>query len=103
MNAFIKTLASCAFLGAAGGTIAAPVYFPDGQFNSGKGSWGEVGPLTSFSYPENGGSDGSGGVGNGYGVMNATNGQWGIWVNSNDNGTFLPLAPGLVAGNGYSF
>ena len=96
MNSFIKTLAFCALLGASGGASAAPVYFPDGQFDSGQGSWGTAGPA-GFSYPSSGGNPG------GYGVMNATSG-WGVWVNNNNNGSFIPLASlGLVAGNGYTF
>lgn len=34
--------------------------------------------------------------------MNASNGSWGVLV-SNNNGNYLPLPSGLVAGNGYSF
>ncbi len=35
--------------------------------------------------------------------MNATSG-WGVWVNNNNNGSFIPLTSlGLVAGNGYTF
>jgi hypothetical protein len=100
MNSMIRKLTLCVLLGASISAHAAFVPFPDGEFNAGQGTWGQVGPA-AFTYPATGGS--SGGANGGYGAINA-NGSWGIWVNNNDNGSFIPLASlGLVAGNGYTF
>jgi hypothetical protein len=97
MKTIIRKLTLCALLlGASTSAHAAFVPFPDGEFTAGKGTWGEAGPAP-FSYPA---SDGASG---GYGAINA-NGSWGIWVNNNNDGSFIPLASlGLVAGNGYTF
>jgi hypothetical protein len=99
MNSFIKTLAFCALLGASGGASATEVLMPNGDFSAGSTSWNQVGPITSFSYPSTGGNP------DGYGVMDATNGEWGIWVGNAD--AAIPLdgsvLPGVSAGNTYVF
>jgi hypothetical protein len=99
MNSLIKTLALCALLGASGGAIATEVPMPNGDFSAGATSWTENGPITDFDYPASGGNPG------GYGIMNATNGQWGIWVGNAD--AAIPLdgsvLPGISAGNTYVF
>jgi len=102
MKSIIKKSILCALLGAPVGAHAAFTPFPDGEFTSGQGTWAEVGPITDFTYPVSGGNPPV--SGGGYGVMDASNGQWGIWVSSNDNGSFLPLASlGLTAGKTYNF
>ena len=99
MNSLIKTLAFCALLGASGGANATEVLMPNGDFSAGATSWTQGGPITSFSYPDSGGNPG------GYGVMNATNGEWGIWVGNGD--AAIPLdgsvLAGISAGNTYVF
>ncbi len=61
----------------------------------GGAGWIPVGPI-SFSYPTTGGNP------SGYGVMDATNGQWGIWVSNSD--AHLTLAQlSLTAGATYNF
>jgi len=69
---------------------------PNGDFSAGATSWHEVGPITSFSYPASGGNTG------GYGVMNATNGEWGIWVGNADSAISI-ASLGLTAGQAYTF
>ncbi len=59
-------------------------------------SWTPVGPITEFSYPTTGGNPG------GYGVMDASNGQWGIWVANSDAVLTLEQLS-LTAGNTYNF
>jgi hypothetical protein len=96
MKTIIRNLVLCSTLFAPVWAQAALVLFPDGGFDSGKGTWGEAGPAI-FSYPVSDGNPG------GYGAMNA-NGAWGVLVSSNNDGSFIPLASlGLVAGNGYNF
>lgn len=96
MKAIIRKLTLCALLGASGSALATPVLMPNGDFSAGATSWQEVGPITSFSYPASGGNTG------GYGVMDATNGQWGIWVGNADSA--IPISSlGLTAGNTYVF
>ena len=96
MNSIIKKLAFCALLGASGSAIASPVPMPNGDFSDGGTSWHQVGPITGFSYPSSGGNP------DGYGVMDATNGQWGIWVGNGDAAISLSSL-GLTAGNNYTF
>ena len=76
--------------------MASEVLMPNGDFSAGGTSWAQVGPITSFTYPTTGGNPG------GYGVMNATNGQWGIWVGNGDAAISLSSL-GLTAGNTYTF
>ena len=76
--------------------MASEVLMPNGDFSAGSASWHQVGPITSFSYPTTGGNPG------GYGVMNATNGEWGIWVGNGDAAISLSSL-GLTAGNTYTF
>jgi hypothetical protein len=62
----------------------------------GGASWTAVGPLSGFSYPTTGGNPG------GYGIMDASNGQWGIWVANGDSPLTLAQLS-LTAGNTYNF
>lgn len=62
----------------------------------GGASWTQVGPITGFSYPTTGGNPG------GYGVMDASNGQWGIWVANSDAVLTLEQLS-LTAGKTYNF
>jgi len=96
MNSILKKLAFYALLGASGGAMASEVLMPNGDFSAGGTSWTQVGPITSFTYPTTGGNPG------GYGVMDATNGQWGIWVGNGDAAISLSSL-GLTAGNTYTF
>ncbi len=107
MNSFIKTLAFCALLGASGGASAAPVFIPndtDGQFTNGQGTWVVDASSATFTYPTEGGNVGAGTdpAPNGYGVMDANGGQWGIWIN-NGNSPVSLSSLGLVAGQTYTF
>ncbi len=107
MNSFIKTLALCAVLGSTMDAHAAPVFIPndtDGQFTNGQGTWVVDASSAVFSYPSEGGNAGVGTdpAPNGYGVMDANGGQWGIWINNGNSP--VSLAPlGLVAGQTYTF
>lgn len=96
MNSLIKKLAFCVLLGVSGSALASPVLMPNGDFSAGNTSWHEVGPITSFSYPDSGGNTG------GYGVMDASNGQWGIWVGNGDAAISM-TSLGLTAGQSYTF
>jgi hypothetical protein len=96
MNSIIQKLAFCVLLGASGSAIASPVLMPNGDFSAGATSWHQVGPITGFSYPTSGGNS------DGYGVMDATNGQWGIWVGNADSAISLSSL-GLSAGQTYTF
>ena len=58
--------------------------------------WERSGPLTGFTYPTSGGNPG------GFGVMNASNGEWGVFVSNNS--VILPLSGlSLTVGQTYSF
>lgn len=76
---------------------AEAVLFPDGDFESGQGSWVEVGDINpGWSYPATGGNPG------GYGVMDGSTSGWGIWVGGDV--TPISLASlGLTAGQTYTF
>ncbi|MEO5912990.1 MAG: hypothetical protein ABIS50_02075 [Luteolibacter sp.] len=92
----MKNLAFCALVGASGSAIAAPMLMPNGDFTAGGTSWAQVHGGISYSYPATGGNPG------GYGIMDATNGQWAIWVANGD--APIPLSSlGLVAGKTYTF
>lgn len=84
-------------MGASASAHAAEVLMPNGDFETpGGAQWTENGPITEFSYPTSGGNPG------GYGVMDATNGQWGVWVGNAD--AAIPLGDlGLTAGQTYTF
>jgi hypothetical protein len=75
MKSILRKLTLCALLGASTSVHAAEDLMPNGDFETpGGANWTENGPITGFSYPTTGGNPG------GYGVMDATNGEWGIWV-----------------------
>ncbi|MES2657290.1 MAG: hypothetical protein V4689_01670 [Verrucomicrobiota bacterium] len=96
MNLFVKNLAFCALAGVSGSAIAAPMLMPNGDFTAGGANWNQVSGGIAYSYPATGGNP------DGYGIMDATNGQWAIWVANND--APIPLASlGLEAGKTYVF
>lgn len=97
MKSMLRKLSLCALLGASTSAYAAEVLMPNGDFGTpGGAQWQEVGPITGFSYPTSGGNP------DGYGVMDATNGQWGIWVGNAD--AAIPIVDlGLTAGQTYTF
>jgi hypothetical protein len=97
MKSIIRKLTLCALLGASTSVHAAEVLMPNGDFETpGGASWTENGPITGFSYPTTGGNPG------GYGVMDATNGEWGVWVGNADSAIDL-ASLGLTAGETYNF
>ena len=97
MKTIFRKLALCALLGAPMSAHAAEALFTNGDFETpGGASWAVDASTTSFTYPTSGGNP------DGYGVMDANGGQWGIWIN--DNNSVAPLASlGLVAGETYVF
>lgn len=97
MRSFIRNSTLCAILGAAMGAHAAPVSMPNGTFTTPDGAlWAEVSGGITYNYPTTGGNPG------GYGVMDAVNGQWAIWVGNGDAAITL-ASLGLTAGNTYNF
>jgi hypothetical protein len=96
MRRIITTLAVLAMAGIANASNTTNL-FPNGDFESGgAGAWVEAGGPVNFSYPTQGGNP------NGYGIIDATPGGWGIWVGGAD--TPLSLSSlGLTAGQTYTF
>ncbi len=98
MKSAIKNLILCAMLGAAASALAAPVLFPNGDFETAGGaSWGISPVIGSFSFPASGGNPG------GYAEMGPSQpGGYAVLISNNDQP--YPLASlGLVAGNTYTF
>ena len=98
MKTIIRKLILCAtLLGASTSVHAAPVLFPNGDFDNGNASWTEVfgGGTTTYTYPDSGGNPG------GYGTMN-NSGGWGIWVGNGDAQITL-ASLNLTAGETYNF
>lgn len=99
MNPVIKNLAFCAVLGASGSALAAPVLFPNGDFETpGGADWGQsFGGNQVISYPASGGNSG------GYAsIVSNEPGGYAVLISNNDQP--YPLASlGLVAGNTYTF
>ena len=95
MKKIITSLTMAAMVGMAQAQTTNLV--PNGDFSAGgpTTNWVEVGPIT-FSYPATGGNPDN------YGVMDASGGGWGIWVNG--DATPLTLGSlGLTSGNTYTF
>ncbi len=98
MNTIIKNLALCATLGSAGSALAAPVLFPNGDFETAAGAqWGIAPAVGNFSFPAPGGNP------NGYAEMGSSQpGGFAVLISNNDAPS--PLASlGLVAGKAYNF
>ncbi|MEY3898762.1 MAG: hypothetical protein RLZZ214_4284 [Verrucomicrobiota bacterium] len=96
----MRKLTLCALLGAAMSAHAAPVLFPNGDFETAGGaSWGKspAPPTGNFLFPATGGNPG------GYGEMGNTQpGGYAVLISNNDQP--YPLSSlGLVAGNTYTF
>lgn len=100
MKTNIRKLTLCALLGAAMSAHAAPVLFPNGDFETAGGaSWGKspAPPTGNFLFPATGGNPG------GYGEMGDSQpGGYAVLISNNDQP--YPLSSlGLVAGNTYTF
>lgn len=100
MKSIIRKLTLCALLGAAMTAHAAPVLFPNGDFETAGGTdWGKspTPPTGNFLFPATGGNPG------GYGEMGDTQpGGYAVLISNNDQP--YPLSSlGLVAGNTYTF
>lgn len=82
------------------GAVAPPPLTPGipnpGFETPGGVGWAQVSGGITYSYPASGGNP------NGYGVMNASNGQWAIWVSNGDSALTLEQLS-LTAGGTYHF
>ena len=99
MNSILKTMACWAIIGGGGNALAAPVLFPNGDFETPAGAnWGQsFGGNQVISYPGTGGNPG------GYAsIVSNEAGGYAVLISNNDQP--YPLASlGLVAGNTYTF
>ena len=99
MNSILKTMAIWAIIGGGGNALAAPVLFPNGDFETPAGAnWGQsFGGNQVISYPSSAGNPG------GYAsIVSNEAGGYAVLISNNDQP--YPLTSlGLVAGNTYTF